>query len=94
MADFRVKVRTFSYTEDENSEKTIVETVRDEVIPNPDNRHEILCAKCGWSTYPACRKWCQGDQWWRERHPEEAAAFKKWWFENHPKDTEPFPEDK
>lgn len=92
--DFTVKVRTFSYVEDEDGEKTIVETVRDEVVPNPDNRHEVLCAKCGWSTYPACRKFCQGDQWWRERHPEEAAKFKKEWFETHPEDKEPFPEDR
>lgn len=92
--DFKTKITTFSYVEDEHGKKTIVETVRDEVIPNPEGRHDIMCADCGWPTYPECRKECQGEQWRRARRPEEAAAFKKWWYETHPEDTEPFPEDR
>lgn len=26
----------------------------------PDlGRHDVLCNKCGWSTYPECKKWCR-----------------------------------
>jgi len=88
-----VKITKFDIVEDKHGRKTMTESVRVEDIPNPDGRHDVICADCGWSSYPECRKWCQGEQWWREKHPEEAAAFKKWWFETHPEDTEPFPED-
>lgn len=92
--DFKTEFRSFSYIEDEDGEKTVIERVHEEVIPNPDNRHNAFCAYCGFSTYPACRKWCPNDAIWREKNPEEGAAFKKKWFEDHPDDTEPFPEDK
>ena len=92
--DFKVHFHHFSYEEDANGEKTILETERDEVIPNPDNRHDAFCAYCGFSTYPNCRKWCPNDAIWRERNPEAGATFKKQWFEEHPEDHEPFPEDR
>ncbi len=76
-----------------SSAKFAIRLVEDEVIPNPDNRHYVMCAYCGCHLYPDCRKWCQNDEWWRERNPEEGAAFKKKWFEEHPEDHKPFPED-
>ncbi len=92
--DFKTTVTTFSYIEDEHGHKTITETVHDEVIQNPDGRHDILCAHCAFPDYPSCRKWCQNEEWWREKHPKEGAAFKEQWFKEHPDDVEPFPEDK
>ncbi len=37
--------------------------IKDEYL----NRHSLLCARCEWPDYPACREWCDNgpdeDQW-------------------------------
>lgn len=30
----------------------------EEIIPDL-GREKIICNKCGWSTYPECKRWCK-----------------------------------
>ena len=43
--DYHVHIRTLDYEEDENGEKTIIETEHDEVVPNPE---EVAAFKKKW----------------------------------------------
>lgn len=37
--------------------KVILEDYEEDI---PDlGREELICNKCGWSTYPECREWCK-----------------------------------
>ena len=46
---------------------------REEEIPDL-GRPDILCNKCGWSTYPECREWCRNARLDREKEREQKAA--------------------
>lgn len=36
-------------------------------LPELNGRHRLLCAMCGWSTYPECREWCHNERIDREK---------------------------